>query len=146
MCLLAFALGSASSRADADVSDSPNRNLTGFEGLNEQQPLWEVGVGGGMVEVPNYPASGETNSVALALPYVIYRGDIFRLGGQGGARAVFFEKSDFEVDLMAPTDDEEGGDEDEDEGHGHGQGGGWGKGGDRLPLPPPPPLISNASL
>ncbi len=102
MCLLAFALGSASSRADAndaDVSDSPNRNLTGFEGLNEQQPLWEVGVGGGMVEVPNYPASGETNSVALALPYVIYRGDIFRLGGQGGARAVFFEKSDFEVDL-----------------------------------------------
>lgn len=102
MCFSALAFISTSTwgdAEDADVNDSPNRNLTGFEGLNEKQPLWEVGVGGGMVEVPNYPASGEKNVVALALPYAIYRGDIFRVGGQGGARAVFVEESDFEVDI-----------------------------------------------
>lgn len=80
------------------VKDTPNRDLTGFESLEEAQPLWEFGVGGGAVDVPNYPASGERNTVALALPYVIYRGDILRLGG-GGARAVVVEKTDFELDI-----------------------------------------------
>lgn len=81
------------------VDTSPNRNLTGFEALDEKQPLWEVGVGGGVAEVPNYPASGERNMVALALPYAIYRGDIFRVGGQGGARAVFVENDKLELDI-----------------------------------------------
>ena len=84
---------------EATTDTSPNRNLTGFEALNERQPLWEVGVGGGAIEVPNYPASGERNVVALALPYAIYRGDIFRVGGQGGARAVFVENNTLELDV-----------------------------------------------
>ncbi|WP_246601277.1 MipA/OmpV family protein [Alteromonas antoniana] len=102
LCFKALAIISTTTWADpgdAGAIDSPNRNLTGFEGLKETQPLWEVGVGGGMVEVPNYPASGERNVVSLALPYVIYRGDIFRIGGGGGARAVFVEQNDFEVDV-----------------------------------------------
>ncbi|MGB0217226.1 MAG: MipA/OmpV family protein [Alteromonas oceani] len=84
---------------DAAIEDSPNRDLTGFEGLNERLPLWEAGVGGGMIESPNYPASSERNFVALALPYVIYRGDIFRVGGRGGARAVFLENERLELDM-----------------------------------------------
>lgn len=102
LCLNALAIFSTTVWAegeDAGSNDSPNRNLTGFEGLKETQPLWEVGVGGGVVEVPNYPASGERNVVSLALPYVIYRGDIFRIGGEGGARAVFVEQDGFEVDV-----------------------------------------------
>ncbi|GGF59342.1 MipA/OmpV family protein [Alteromonas lipolytica] len=83
----------------AAIEESPNRDLTGFEDLDEKQPLWEAGLGGGMIESPNYPASAERNFVALALPYVIYRGDIFRLGGQGGARAVFVENDKLELDM-----------------------------------------------
>lgn len=84
--------------ADADTEvDSPVRSLTGFEALDESQPLWEFGVGGGAVEVPNYPASSERNFVALAAPYLIYRGDVFRIGN--GARAVFVEENDFEIDV-----------------------------------------------
>ncbi|MBR9791504.1 MAG: MipA/OmpV family protein [Gammaproteobacteria bacterium] len=91
--------GSPAASEDAAIEDSPNRDLTGFEGLNERLPLWEAGLGGGMIESPNYPASSERNFVALVLPYVIYRGDIFRVGGRGGARAVFLENDRLELDM-----------------------------------------------
>jgi outer membrane scaffolding protein for murein synthesis (MipA/OmpV family) len=83
----------------AEQTESPDRSLTGFEGADESQPLWEFGAGGGFVEVPNYPGSSERNFVALAAPYLIYRGDVFRIGGGGGARAVVVEESDFEIDI-----------------------------------------------
>jgi outer membrane scaffolding protein for murein synthesis (MipA/OmpV family) len=80
-------------------SVSLDRNLTGFEALSEAQPLWEFGVGGGALEVANYPASSERNFIALAAPYLVYRGDVFRVGGGNGARAVVVDEGDFEVDL-----------------------------------------------
>jgi outer membrane scaffolding protein for murein synthesis (MipA/OmpV family) len=82
-----------------ETDESPVRGLTGFEDINESQPLWEFGVGGGAIEVANYPASSERNFIALAAPYVVYRGDIFRVGGENGIRAVVVETSDFELDL-----------------------------------------------
>jgi len=81
------------------TNNSPDRNFTGFEASNETQPLWEVGLAGATFEVPNYPASSERNFIAIALPYFVYRGDFFRIGDGGGIRAVFIEKSDFEIDL-----------------------------------------------
>jgi outer membrane scaffolding protein for murein synthesis (MipA/OmpV family) len=89
----------AAPSAHAQQNESPERSLTGFEAADEAQPLWEFGVGGGLVDVPNYPASSERNFFALAAPYVIYRGDVFRIGGGGGARAVVVEESDFELDI-----------------------------------------------
>jgi outer membrane scaffolding protein for murein synthesis (MipA/OmpV family) len=86
--------------ADAnEEGESPVRELTGFESINESQPLWEFGVGGGAIEVANYPASSERNFIALAAPYMVYRGDVFRVGGENGFRAVVVETSDFELDL-----------------------------------------------
>ena len=82
-----------------DKGESPVRGLTGFENINESQPLWEFGVGGGAIDVANYPASSERNFIVLAAPYVIYRGDVFRVGGENGMRAVVVETSDFELDL-----------------------------------------------
>ena len=83
---------------DSD-SESLDRNLTGFEAFNEAQPLWEFGAGGVALSGANYPASSERNFIALAAPYIVYRGDVFRIGGGHGARAVVLEKSDFELDL-----------------------------------------------
>ncbi|GGW75826.1 MipA/OmpV family protein [Alteromonas halophila] len=110
-CLLGLSL--SFSAISEQVKDSPNRDLTGFESQQELQPLWEAGVGGGVIEVPNYPASVERNLVALALPYVVYRGDIFRVGDGGGARAVVIEESDYEFDISLggafSANNEEGG-------------------------------------
>jgi len=87
------------SQAQEHMQSSLDRNLTGFEGRDETQPLWEFGVGGGAVDVANYPASSERNFIALAAPYLVYRGDIFRVGDGGGVRAVVVDESDFELDL-----------------------------------------------
>lgn len=84
---------------ETSVDESLDRNLTGFESLNEAQPLWEFGAGGGLLDVANYPASSERNFIALAAPYLVYRGDVFRIGGGNGARAVVVDESDFEIDL-----------------------------------------------
>ena len=94
------ALLSVSINATAEqVKESPNRDITGFESVGETQPLWEFGVGGGVGNVPNYPASSERNFIALAAPYAVYRGDVLRIGDGSGARAVVVEKSDFEFDI-----------------------------------------------
>ena len=87
------------SNASTLETESPDRDLTGFEGLDESLPLWEFGVGGGAVETANYPSSIERNFVALVLPYIVYRGDVVRVGGGNGARAVVVEESDYELDL-----------------------------------------------
>ncbi len=79
--------------------EKADRAITGFESIEESQPLWEFGAGGGYAQTPNYPASSERNHVALAAPYFIYRGDIFRVGDGGGVRAVVAEQSNWELDL-----------------------------------------------
>tara|TARA_B110000090_G_scaffold2362_1_gene2365 strand:- start:14729 stop:15766 length:1038 start_codon:yes stop_codon:yes gene_type:complete len=99
--ILSFSTFSIFAQGDSNDTDSESldRNLTGFEALNEVQPLWEFGAGGVILSVVNYPASSERNFIALAAPYIVYRGDVFRLGGGNGARAVVLDKSDFEIDL-----------------------------------------------
>ena len=88
-----------SNLALADETNSVDRDLTGFESLEEAQSLWEFGVGGGIGEVSNYPASSERNFIALAAPYFVYRGDIFRVGGGSGVRAVVVDEKDYELDF-----------------------------------------------
>jgi outer membrane scaffolding protein for murein synthesis (MipA/OmpV family) len=64
-----------------------------------EKALWEVVVGGGAIYGPDYPASDEYHINGLALPYLIYRGDILRLGEDAIARAVALESDRFELDL-----------------------------------------------
>ncbi len=76
-------------------------------------PLWELGFGAGTLYGPDYPASSESHLRGLALPYIIYRGDIFRIGDGQTARAVAYESSRLELDLSfaaafdAKSDDNE---------------------------------------
>lgn len=78
---------------------SVERSLTGFENANEPLSLWELGVGGGIADISNYPSSSQRNIVTAAAPYVVYRGDIFRVDNDKGVRAVVVDNNNLEIGL-----------------------------------------------
>jgi outer membrane protein len=68
----------------------------------QQLPLWELGVFGGGAVTPAYPGSAERSSRALALPFLLYRGDVVRVDQQGiGARLVRSDRVELDVGLAA---------------------------------------------
>ena len=65
-------------------------------------PLWEVGLAGGLATTPSYPASAERSSRALALPYLVYRGEVLRADREGvGARLLYTRDLEFDIGLAA---------------------------------------------
>lgn len=56
-------------------------------GQGPGQPLWEAGLFAAGGWVADYPASGEGRWRGLPVPYVIYRGEVIRIGDQGAIRA-----------------------------------------------------------
>lgn len=65
----------------------------------DEKPLWELGFGAGALHAPDYPASSQRRLRGLALPYIIYRGEVFRMGDGQTARAVAFENERLQLDL-----------------------------------------------
>lgn len=63
-------------------------------------PLWELGIGAGMLRLPHYRGSDQSHLWLLPVPYVAYRGTIFK-ADRDGARAVLFDSPDLELDLSA---------------------------------------------
>jgi MipA family protein len=61
-------------------------------------PLWEIGFGLGAARLPHYRGSSQSRVWPLPLPYVVYRGDVFKADREG-ARAELFEGKDFHIDL-----------------------------------------------
>jgi outer membrane protein len=48
----------------------------------KERPLWELGVGLGLLQIPDYRGSDENRLYLLPYPYVVYRGDIFKVEEQ----------------------------------------------------------------
>ena len=65
----------------------------------ETKPLWELGVGAGVLLAPDYPASSERHLRGLGLPYIVYRGEVLRIGDGQSARAIAFESDRVQLDL-----------------------------------------------
>jgi outer membrane scaffolding protein for murein synthesis (MipA/OmpV family) len=75
-------------------------SLAAEEAPNEEElPLWELGFGAGVLHTPDYPSSSESRARAIALPYVVYRGEVLRMGDGQVARAVAAETSRFELSM-----------------------------------------------
>lgn len=79
-----------------------------------RQPKIELGLGGAYIRNPSYPGADKTVTRVLApLPFVIYRGDIFRADRSGGYRAILLERGKLEFDIGFgggfSTDSEDGG-------------------------------------
>jgi outer membrane scaffolding protein for murein synthesis (MipA/OmpV family) len=63
------------------------------------KPLWELSVVGGGMYSPDYPAADKNRLRGLALPYIVYRGDILRLGGDSIAKGVFIDNDYTELNV-----------------------------------------------
>jgi MipA family protein len=75
----------------------------------EPRPLWEFGLGPTFLSLPDYRGSDEARGYIYPFPYVVYRGDFFRVDRQG-LRGIFFESDRVKLDISAfatpPVDSE----------------------------------------
>jgi MipA family protein len=62
------------------------------------QPLWELGAGAGTLTVPHYRGADQRHHWLLPIPYVVFRGEIFR-SDREGTRAVLLDSERFDFDL-----------------------------------------------
>ena len=63
-------------------------------------PLWEFGVGAFGVTTPAYPGADDRSGRVLALPYLLYRGEVLRADQSGvGARLFRSERTEFDIGL-----------------------------------------------
>lgn len=73
-------------------------------------PLWEAGVGMAVLSVPHYRGADNRGMRALPLPYLIYRGEVFKADREG-IRTRLFESDRVELNLSAngtlPVDNED---------------------------------------
>lgn len=65
---------------------------------NTNRPLWEAGVAGFGLTGPAYPGASDNVSRAIALPWIVYRGPVFRAdGGTLGARVAKTRDVEFDI-------------------------------------------------
>ncbi len=77
--------------------------LTGALAVTDAQaqeglPLWEVGGGGAVLRVPDYRGSEEVRTYVLPVPWLVYRGEIFR-ADRDGVRARLFNSERVDLNL-----------------------------------------------
>ncbi len=63
-----------------------------------EQPLWELGAGAALLQLPHYRGADQSHTWLLPLPYVIYRGERLRADREG-ARAVLWQTDRLDLDL-----------------------------------------------
>ena len=85
-------------------------SASGNEVDDPSLPLWEVGLAGASASTPAYPASDQRSTRTLALPYLLYRGEVLRVDQSGiGARLLRTDAVEFDVgfalSLPARSDD-----------------------------------------
>jgi outer membrane scaffolding protein for murein synthesis (MipA/OmpV family) len=64
------------------------------------RPLWELGAGAGVLHLPHYRGSDQSTTWLLPVPYIVYRGEIFK-ADRDGARAVLLDAQAFDIDISA---------------------------------------------
>lgn len=70
----------------------------------DQLPLWEVGIGLAAIDFPDYRGSDQRRGYVLPLPFLAYRGDVFKVD-RDGVRGLFFKSDavEFDISLNAST-------------------------------------------
>ena len=68
------------------------------ESCADQLPLWEVGVSLAAVDFPDYRGADQRTGYVLPLPFLVYRGDVFKVD-RDGVRGLFFKTDAVELDI-----------------------------------------------
>jgi outer membrane scaffolding protein for murein synthesis (MipA/OmpV family) len=94
----------------AGIAFLPGHAAAQAQPAERNLPLWEAGIGAAAFSTPAYPGADDRNTRVLALPYLIYRGRVFRADQNGiGARLLNTDKLEFDVgfagSLPAHSDD-----------------------------------------
>ena len=63
------------------------------------EPLWELGIGVGLLSTPNYRGSLEESNLALPFPYGVYRGSFLQVDREEGVRGKLFSNAELQFDL-----------------------------------------------
>lgn len=61
-------------------------------------PLWQLGIGAGVLNAPHYRGSESEDVVYLPVPYITYRGDVFKVDREG-IRSEIFESDRLKLDI-----------------------------------------------
>lgn len=64
----------------------------------ELRPLWEVGAGLAVLDLPNYRGSDDRQTLVLPIPYLIYRGEVLKMD-RDGLRGLLFDSERVEVNV-----------------------------------------------
>ncbi|MCK9364515.1 MAG: MipA/OmpV family protein [Syntrophales bacterium] len=75
--------------------------------IGEEKPLWEVGAGLAVLQMPDYRGSDEKRLYLLPYPYIIYRGDILKVDRERISGRIFKTDRlllDFSLFGSAPVD------------------------------------------
>tara|TARA_R110002049_G_scaffold303416_1_gene497774 strand:+ start:383 stop:1195 length:813 start_codon:yes stop_codon:yes gene_type:complete len=67
--------------------------------FKRNKSIFEAGFGAVYASIPHYPGSSQTNTLFVPFPTVIYRGDMYRIDEDGGARTRFFYSDKMEINL-----------------------------------------------
>ena len=67
-------------------------------GHAEQKPLWEAGLGVGVVTFPDYRGADRTQTYVLPVPYFVYRGEFLK-ADRNGLRGLFFNSDRVELNV-----------------------------------------------
>ena len=64
----------------------------------EQLPLWEIGAGLAVLNLPDYRGSDVTNTYVLPVPYIRYRGEYLK-ADRDGFRGILFDSEKLELNI-----------------------------------------------
>ena len=69
------------------------------DSAGNELPLWELGIGVAAFHQPNYPGSDVRTTTAFPFPYIIYRGEWFRI--DRSLQGILYETNRIKVDFSA---------------------------------------------
>lgn len=66
----------------------------------EERPLWELGVGAGVLSLPYYRGAAENRTLPVPFIYPLYHGKVFKIDNEG-VRGLFLKTNRIKLDISA---------------------------------------------
>lgn len=64
----------------------------------EERPLWELGAGVGVINLPDYRGSDESHTYVLPIPYFVYRGEHLK-ADRNGIRGMLYDSDKVDLNI-----------------------------------------------